>query len=215
MPTLAILGASGHGKVVADTAFQAGWEQVVFFDDAWPNISVHSDCPVLGDTQDLLNSHDDFAGIAVAIGHNRIRLNKIQQFLEAGLTLPALVHPYAYVARNVQINAGTVIFAGAVVQAGCVIGLGSIVNTGATVDHDCSLAAGVHICPGTHLAGGVRVGECSWIGIGSVAKQYLTIGSDVTVGAGAVCISDVPDGVTVVGNPARIISWPKKLSLSL
>jgi sugar O-acyltransferase (sialic acid O-acetyltransferase NeuD family) len=208
MRKLAILGASGHGRVVADTALQSGWNQVVFFDDAFPNITVNSDWVVAGNTKDLIHAFGDFAGVAVAIGNNRIRLNKVQQLLDAGLTLPILIHPQTYIARNVEIEVGTVIFAGAIVQPGCVIGLGSIVNTGAMVDHDCSLAAGVHVCPGVHLAGGVRVGECSWIGIGSVAKQYLTIGDDVTVGAGAVCISDIPNRVTVVGNPARILQYP-------
>ena len=35
---LAILGASGHGKVAADAAEQGGWPSVAFFDDAWPGL---------------------------------------------------------------------------------------------------------------------------------------------------------------------------------
>ncbi|MDN5843803.1 MAG: hypothetical protein L0H54_10205, partial [Alcaligenaceae bacterium] len=36
MKRLAILGASGHGKVVAEAALAAGWDTVDFYDDAWP-----------------------------------------------------------------------------------------------------------------------------------------------------------------------------------
>ena len=34
----------------------------------------------------------------------------------------------------------------------------------------------------------------------------ITIGKWCTIGAGAVVINDIPDGATVVGNPARIIN---------
>ena len=36
MNCLAILGASGHGKVVAEIAELQGWKKIVFFDDAFP-----------------------------------------------------------------------------------------------------------------------------------------------------------------------------------
>ncbi len=39
MSRLAVLGASGHGKVVADCAELVGWSDIVFFDDAWPKIA--------------------------------------------------------------------------------------------------------------------------------------------------------------------------------
>jgi sugar O-acyltransferase (sialic acid O-acetyltransferase NeuD family) len=203
MRKLAILGASGHGKVVADTALQSGWDEVVFFDDAWPELKVNGSWSVVGDTQALLARVSVFYGVAVAIGNNRIRLAKLREFQKCGVSLPALIHPRAYVADDAVLEAGAVVFAGAVVQPGSTIGAGCIVNTAATVDHGCVLAAGVHVSPGAHLAGGVNVGECSWIGIGSAVNQYLTIGADVTVGAGAAVVRDVPGCQTLVGVPAR------------
>jgi sugar O-acyltransferase (sialic acid O-acetyltransferase NeuD family) len=208
MRKLAILGASGHGKVVADTALLSRWDEVVFFDDAWPELEINGSWSVVGDTQDLLARVNEFSGVAVAIGNNRIRLAKLREFQKLDVSLPALIHPCACVADDAVLDDGTVIFAGAVVQPSSVIGVGCIVNTSATVDHDCVLAPGVHVCPGSHLAGGVKVGECSWIGIGSVVNQYLSLGTDVTVGAGAAVVNDLSDGLTVVGVPAR--SAPKE-----
>jgi acetyltransferase-like isoleucine patch superfamily enzyme len=53
------------------------------------------------------------------------------------------------------------------------------------------------------LAGAVSVGDRSWIGIGACARQLVSIGSDVVVGAGAVVVHSISDSFTVVGNPSR------------
>ena len=81
----------------------------------------------------------------------------------------------------------------------------AILNTSCSIDHDVQLAHGVHVCPGARLAGEVQVGERSWIGIGASLIQQIRIGCDVTIGAGAAVISDLPDGVTAVGVPARVL----------
>ena len=88
------------------------------------------------------------------------------------------------------------------------IGSGAILNTGCSVDHDAQLADGVHLCPGARLAGEVHVGARSWIGVGASVIQQVRIGSDVTVGAGAAVVRDLPDGVTAVGVPARVLPKP-------
>jgi len=95
--------------------------------------------------------------------------------------------------------------AGAVVQAGCRIGENVIVNTRASIDHDCDIEAHAHVAPGAVLSGCVHVGERAHIGAGATVIQGLTIGAGAIVGAGAVVVDGIPDGVTVVGVPARIL----------
>ncbi len=200
---LAILGASGHGKVVADTALQAGWQDVVFFDDAWPGFQSNGSWSVVGDTQRLIDQRDDFDGIIVGIGNNQIRLQKARELETCGTRLVTLVHPRAIISSAITLGRGSVVFAGAIIQIDSRIGAACIINTGATVDHECILSDGVHISPGVHLAGGVHVGERSFVGIGAVVKPLVEIGVGVTVGAGAAVMADVPDGQTVVGVPAK------------
>jgi len=203
MKRLAILGASGHGKVAADCAQECGWDEIVFFDDFRPTGFVNGHWRVEGNTSDLLKMHARYDGLIVAIGDNRVREEKIRVFLHAGASLATLVHPRAAVSRYAALGTGSVVFAGAIINVDVRIGLGAIINTGATVDHDCVLGDAVHISPGAHLAGGVKVGHRTWVGIGASIRQLTEIGNDVMVGAGAAVVSRVPDGLTVVGVPAR------------
>lgn len=203
MKRLAILGASGHGTVVADAALAAGWQSVSFYDDAWPNVTAIGPWRVEGRTAELLRDAAQFDGAVVAIGKNAVRLMKFRQLADSGLVMVSVVHPAAVVSPRAEVGAGSVIFAGAVVNPFAALGSCCIVNTGASVDHHCRLADGVHVSPGARVGGTVTVGEASWIGIGAAVKQTVVIGADVVVGAGAAVICDVADGLTVVGVPAR------------
>jgi sugar O-acyltransferase (sialic acid O-acetyltransferase NeuD family) len=210
MKSLAILGAGGHGKVIADAALCSGWEDIVFFDDRWPTLSHLGVWDVVGDSQSFNEQATCFDAVFVAIGDNGIRMDKMSTLLRENIPLATVIHPSATVSRFAQVGLGSILCAGAVVNPDSVVGIGSIINTGATVDHDCSVGDFVHISPGANLASGVRVGDLSWIGIGSSIRQLITIGSGVVVGAGAVVIKDIPDACTVVGIPAEIITNKKR-----
>ncbi|MFC6337432.1 acetyltransferase [Pseudomonas sp. CCM 7891] len=206
MIRLAVLGASGHGKVVADTAECCGWDRVEFFDDAWPGQLRNGAWDVVGDTATLLARAHEFDGVIVAIGNNSVRKTKLDQLKASGAKLISLLHPDATFSRYATIGEGSVVFAGVVVNADANIGEGVILNTGCSVDHDCQMGSYVHVSPGARLAGGVSVQDLSWIGIGASVRQMVRIGARVTIGAGAVVIADVPDTVTVAGVPAKILN---------
>lgn len=203
MSRLAVLGASGHGKVVADTAVAQGWREVYFFDDAWPNRLENGIWRVMGTCHTLLNQLDEFDGVVVAIGQNSTREHKFALLRSAGARLISLVHPKAWVSPQAELGPGTVVFAQAVINAGAKLGCGVIVNSGAIVEHDCVIADYVHLSPRSALAGAVTVGCRTWIGIGSSVKEMIEIGSDVTVGMGSAVVRNVGANMTVFGVPAR------------
>ncbi|WGI26635.1 NeuD/PglB/VioB family sugar acetyltransferase [Halomonas alkaliantarctica] len=198
---IAIFGASGHGRVVADIAVCTGWN-VHFYDDAIPEKEMTLGMPYGGNFQNLISNVDQYSAAFVAIGNNRLRLSLQQSLLDAGFYIPTLVHPSSTISRFASIESGTVVMPGAVINAAAHVGCACIINTGASIDHDCLLEDGVHISPGAHLAGIVSVGKCSWIGIGASIRQQVRIGINVTVAAGAVVVKNVEDNATVAGVPA-------------
>jgi len=200
---LAIIGASGHGKVIADIARACDISDIVFYDDRWQELGQHYGCSVIGSVDDAFaHAVTQYDAAIVAIGNAKIR-STIQKKLQNVAT--TLIHPSALVSPTVQLGQGTVVMPNAVVNADTIIGDGVIINTGALIEHDCKVGDYSHICPNASVAGGVSVGVQSWIGIGSSVIQLITVGSDVTVGAGSVVIRDIPDRQTVVGNPAKLL----------
>lgn len=199
---LYILGASGHGAVVADIAKAFGYREIVFCDDDPAKIGqTVLDCPIIGDRHAIPRG----AQLAIGIGSNSVRQEVIDQAAEKGWDLPILIHPSAVISPHSKIQAGTVIMANAVVNVRSEIGPGCILNTSCSVDHDCELGASVHIAPGVSLSGDVTVGKLSMLGTGSCAVQGVTIGSNSMIGAGSTVVRDIPDNVVAYGNPAKVV----------
>ncbi|MDH5652052.1 MAG: acetyltransferase [Gammaproteobacteria bacterium] len=206
MKRLAIYGAGGHAKVVADIAVATSeWEQINMFDNSWPDRKINGHWDIVGNEDSFYSSIQNYDGVVVALGDNQLRLNIIHNLINLNAPLVSLIHPTAEISMFATLMAGCVVSAKAVVNVDVGIGYACIINTAATVDHDCNIDDGVHICPGSNLAGNVKIGRRSWIGIGAAIKQNITIGSEVIVGAGAVVVNDIQDSITVIGNPAKNI----------
>lgn len=204
MAKLAILGASGHGKVIAEIAELNGYH-VEFFDDAFEIKSKLEHWSVVGDSEALAQRLDSYEGVIVAIGNNQIREEKLEKLLALGAKTPVLLHPSATISKLANLGEGTVVMAGAVINAFAQIGRGSIINTNATVEHDCFIQDYVHICPSSAIAGGCKIASGVWVGIGSSFKQLIEVGELATIGAGSVVVQNIPAGVTAFGNPAKVV----------
>jgi UDP-perosamine 4-acetyltransferase len=139
----------------------------------------------------------------VALGSNTVRAEVTARCLAAGLTLVTVLAPSAQVGRTARVGAGSIVLHGAMLGAKVVVGRGSIINTAASMDHDCIIGDFVHIAPGARLAGGIVIGDGAMVGIGASLVPGVRIGARALVGAGAVVLHDVPEGRTVVGNPAE------------
>ncbi len=197
---LVIIGAGGHGKVVSDIAALTGYDRIAFLDDN-EKLDTCNGYPVVGRVCDYTHYKD--SDFSVAIGNGTVRSALLEKLQRDNMTIATLIHPNAVVANSVSIGVGTVVMAGAIINAESRIGKGCIINTAASVDHECVLSDYVHISAGTHLAGNVQVGKSTWLGIGAVVSNNLSICADSIIGAGAVVVQSITEKGTYIGVPAK------------
>lgn len=203
MSGVLILGAGGHGKVVADILLLQQIPVLGFLDD---DPSLHGctrlGLPVLGDIDSFYLYEP--TGLVLGIGDTANRRRVVARLAHADAHLwSTAIHQRAIIASSVRMGVGVTIAAGAVINPDVVLGDHVIINTGATVDHDCVVRAYAHIAPGAHLAGNVHVGEGVLIGVGANVVPGCTIGCWSVLGGGSVAVSDLPAHVTAKGVPAR------------
>lgn len=201
MKHLIILGAGGHGRVIADLAERTGqFSSIEFLDDA--RKESQGNIKVIGPIRDYENHLKD-ACFIVAIGNAYVRESLQRQLQSVGAEIATLIHPTAIIGRNVEIGVGTVVMPGSVINCDVRIGEGVIVNTSSSIDHDCIINDFVHVSVGAHLAGTVNVGTRSMIGAGATVINNVSICDDIVVGAGAVVISSLKEDGIYVGVPAK------------
>lgn len=211
MKKLLIIGASGHGKVIANIAYDCNeWDEISFLDDD-PNKrgNLFLGFKVIDDIHNIGSYIDNYEFI-VGIGNSYIREKITNRLHELGGRLATLIHPTSVIGLDVKVGKGTVVMPMCVINASSVIGEGCIINTGASVDHDCEINSFTHLSPGVTLSGTVKVGSNTWIGAGTVIINNVSVTTRCTIGAGSTVIKDIIEPGTYVGTPARKVEVDKR-----
>lgn len=199
---LFIIGASGHGKVAYDIAKKMNrWNQIYYLDDdifkrtSFPNL-------VVGSTKDIMKFQEN-SDFFVAIGDNAIREKITNDLLDSNLNIVTLIHTNTVISDDVTIGRGTIIMAGVVINTQTTLGVGCIVNTSSSIDHDNIIEDFVHISPGVRLAGNVKIGNKTWVGIGTIIINNINIHSNCMIGAGSLVINNIEKPGTYFGSPIK------------
>lgn len=195
-----IIGAGGHGKVIADIILRCGDHVLGFLDDNIPVGTLVSGLSVLGSVKDYHQFIS--AEFILGIGSNCIR----EQLSECmgDVSWYTAIHPNACISSmDVIICEGTVVMAGAVINSGSMVGKHCIINTGAIIEHDNTISDYCHISVGAKTAGTVYVGARTVVGIGAIVSNNLHICQDCMIGAGAVVVNSIDNPGVYIGIPAR------------
>jgi len=193
---IAIYGASGHGKVVADIAKANGYDEIIFIDDG--------DNDFLS-FEKFFKLYKNSLFVALGIGDNKIRKAIFFKLQEKNIKIATLTHPSVTISPSVKIGEGSVVMPGVVINSDAFIGKGVILNTSCVIEHDNFIGDFVHVSPNAALAGNVKIGDLTHIGIGSSVIQNINIGESSIIGAGAAVVNKIPSFSLAVGVPAKVI----------
>ncbi len=200
-----LVGYSGHAFVLADTAFDNGY-QIVGYCEQGKVVNDPYKLKYLGSEtdEDFVGWKEDLAFI-VGIGDNIVR-QRIAKLIEGkSRDVETIIHKTACISKNAILGKGCFVNKNVSVNAWAVIGAHVILNTGCIIEHECIVEDAAHIAPGAVLAGNVHIGERTFVGANTVIKQGVVIGKDVVIGAGTVVLKNIPDGSRIAGNPGRFI----------
>ena len=210
---IAIFGASGQGREVADLCAEKGYSTIIFLVNNEKETSIWTN-EVFLDTAEKVNElHEEGYHFAIGIGAPHIRKKVVGKYPH--LTYPNIIHPSAtfglYQEEAIQKSQGNIIQAGVRFTNNISCGSFCLFNLNATVAHDVIIGDYVSVMADVNVSGNVHIMENVYLGVNASilhgdneSKMLVDTGS--VVGAGAVVTKDVAAGTTVVGIPAKPIS---------
>ena len=203
---LGIIGAGELGKQVAEIAMSAGsWSSIAFFDDQRKEGEQVEGHPVVGKTQDIIETLDkgDLDGVILGIGFHHFNVRKHWSKIGQEWPWATLIGQGCIVAPSAQIGKGSILYPGTIIDRNVTVDSHNLLNLGCVIAHDCFLGPNNFLAPSVTLSGFVRMGSRNFVGSGSVISSRITLGDDNLIGAGSVVVRDVPSGVKAYGNPAK------------
>lgn len=183
MSSIIIYGSQQFAHYVRNLAEECGHNFVGFIDD----FSKGRD--ILGSFDEVKKQYNpkDYS-IIIAIGYQNLKarwevFNKVKS---VGFELPTLIHPKAYVHKNVILGRGCIICAGAVIDYNASIGEATFVWPSVTVNHDVKIGANCFLSPQVNICGFAQIGNNCFLGASSVVINESYIDDNSFIKAGTI-----------------------------
>jgi sugar O-acyltransferase (sialic acid O-acetyltransferase NeuD family) len=211
MKSVVIIGASGFGRVTLEVIKGHGGKPLAervlgFLDD---NEELHgkeiNGYTVLGGLDWLKEHKEKTIGCVVAISACKTRKHVVDRLRQMNASFYNVIDPTTIIEGFVEIGTGVNIQPNAIIRANAKIGDHVHINTTAIIGHDAVIGNYCTVAPKADVDGAVRLGEGVYVGSHGVILPGVSIGRWSTIGAGAIVTANIPENVTAVGIPAKII----------
>ena len=200
MNKLVIVGARAMGRETYAYASECGIEVKGFLDSKTDVLDGFEGYPpVLNSVESYRPCDEDV--FVVALGEPEYKARYAGIIAEKGGRFASVIHPTAYIGKNVNIGDGCIICPNTAITNDTEVGMHVIVNIGASVSHDNRIGDSSTICPGARLAGRVCIGRCVFVGTGALIIPDVQLGDNVFVAAGATVTKSFDEG-RLMGVPA-------------
>jgi sugar O-acyltransferase (sialic acid O-acetyltransferase NeuD family) len=211
MQRIAIFGAGGLGRCflqLIKAAANAGIPIACagfLVDEQFATVATVHGIPVFRSIKLLVEQQD--VKVIIAIGSSAARQRIARQIEgKVGPRFATLVHPQVILDDSVTLGEGSAVLAGLLTGSEVAIGDHVYTHHNVHIGHDAVLGNYVSVAPGTLIGGRAQIAEGVDFGLGATVLPNIKIGCWSRIGAGSVVTKDVPENVTVVGVPARIVS---------
>ncbi|MCU1435377.1 MAG: acetyltransferase [Pseudarthrobacter sp.] len=208
MSELILIAATGLAREVMAMVRSSGQYDVVgLLDDDIELAGVTVDgAPVLGTIDDAPAYMHAF--VLVCLSSGRSRESVVQRLAAMGLNearYATAIDPSVECPEGCRIGRGSILLRNVTLTASVTLGSHVVAMPSVTFTHDDDAADFATFDAGVSLGGGVRIGRAASLGMNSSVREGASVGAYATVGMGAAVLSNVPDGETWVGVPARRI----------
>ena len=209
---IGVYGASGFGKEVMPLVraqfTELNKEHFVFIDDGQANTDLNG-YQVLSYTDFINNSKTD-KRVTIAIANSQVREKLVARLDQDSVQHLEIQAANTVILDEVEMGEGSLLCPFTCITSNIKIGKFFHANIYSYVAHDCVIGDYVTFAPGVKCNGNIHIEDHAYIGTGAVIKQGtpdkpLVIGKGAVIGMGAVVTKSVPAGVTVIGNPARVL----------
>lgn len=211
MKNLLIIGARGWGREVYEQAqYSQGYLEEYdikgFLDDKADALDGMNGYPPILDSVEEYEPQSDDVFIC-ALGDNVWRKHYSEIIMRRGGQFINLIHKLAYVGQNTKLGRGCIISQG--VSISCDVTIGDFVNFQRLVDigHDARIGNYCSLGCKSFMGGGACIDDGTKVQTAAIVLPHVRVGQNCTVGAGAVVIKKVKDGITVFGNPAKVLKY--------
>lgn len=199
--SLVIIGNSAMGRETCAYAEDCGFFVKGFLDSRGALLDRYDNYP---GTISSVEDYSPCAGDAFvcALGDAVQRRHYVEIIESKGGRFVNVVHPAAYIGKNVTLGKGCIICPNVTLSADITVGDHVIVNINSSISHDGIVGDFATISPGCHIAGWCHVGRGAFIGTGASLVPRVKLGdAGVFVAAGAVVTQSFEMG-RVMGVPA-------------